>query len=553
MKQRKDSLRQSEQENIESTYDIYRQRAKMRDSYGYKAGRRRLRRQKCYIAVIFIFLLLTIGLIYLVVKRQENVMEELPYCAILYAACAFSLLFFKLSGDKMDLYRVGKLGLQEKLAYNEAIYTSFYRNNKSLQAAILLVIARQNLQLEKAEEAKRALTRISLEKLNKDQLKSYYLYQTIALYLSEEAEWKEALMNFHAIPIKRSSLTEEELDELFQTGNIPKLLEVLESWDRRPMQKRPIVTFLAGVLTLYTGVFFCVENLLPQGYFYRTGFALWSAWLLLFFWILLTFYWLVCLIRIIRRSERMPVKGKTLFCILLSCLWVIVCLFGTFGGLLYTIGKDAEVEERANGLLYMRHDNWLDPADYYYRISEGPFLCRRLTEEEYQQYGLIEDEEESNEEKKTQEETYQKDKKAQEETYQEDKKAQEEIYQEDTQQEEDLHAEILAVYERLAENGEIEDQDSSQLTISYTAKGTPYTIFQIVNTDGSQDQGRLVYDRISANGECDLFVYYLYSGNVDTSILEFYAVNRQTLEVIPGEKNSWSDLGSEEYREATGE
>ena len=39
----------------------------------------------------------------------------------------------------------------------------------------------------------------------------------------------------------------------------------------------------------------------------------------------------------------------------------------------------------------------------------------------------------------------------------------------------------------------------------------------------------------------------------DTQLLGFYAVNKTTGEVISGEKTSWSEVGSEAYREATGE
>ena len=50
-----------------------------------------------------------------------------------------------------------------------------------------------------------------------------------------------------------------------------------------------------------------------------------------------------------------------------------------------------------------------------------------------------------------------------------------------------------------------------------------------------------------------MFVYERVETGKDTQLLGFYAVNKTTGEVISGEKTSWSEGGSEAYREATGE
>ena len=78
-------------------------------------------------------------------------------------------------------------------------------------------------------------------------------------------------------------------------------------------------------------------------------------------------------------------------------------------------------------------------------------------------------------------------------------------------------------------------------------------------TDDVTAQIRLVYDRESANGACDEVVcyeeHYDASGNRldNTSILNFYAVTKDTMEVIPADKTSWAERGSQAYCEATGE
>lgn len=71
----------------------------------------------------------------------------------------------------------------------------------------------------------------------------------------------------------------------------------------------------------------------------------------------------------------------------------------------------------------------------------------------------------------------------------------------------------------------------------------------------------LVYDRLSRNGACELFVLYKEyqreseTGSVqgDPAIVNFYAVETETGRVIAADKTGWAEVGCEEYREATGE
>ena len=58
-----------------------------------------------------------------------------------------------------------------------------------------------------------------------------------------------------------------------------------------------------------------------------------------------------------------------------------------------------------------------------------------------------------------------------------------------------------------------------------------------------------VYDRISTNGKCQLFVCYneyttLDGGEWNTEIDNFYAVDRKTGKVTAGNKTSWSQPAS---------
>ena len=104
--------------------------------------------------------------------------------------------------------------------------------------------------------------------------------------------------------------------------------------------------------------------------------------------------------------------------------------------------------------------------------------------------------------------------------------------------------------------------------LSYTAKGNLYLDL------GSRDAGQegdaldtgtyrftLVYDRPSKNGACELFVLYKehYTEkdgqmlNDATQILDMYAVEKTTGKTVASGRHAWSDVGSREYRDLTGE
>lgn len=65
-----------------------------------------------------------------------------------------------------------------------------------------------------------------------------------------------------------------------------------------------------------------------------------------------------------------------------------------------------------------------------------------------------------------------------------------------------------------------------------------------------------VYNGESSNGKCQVFVQYKElldeTGNVtQTQIMDFYAIDMQTKEIVRGDKHAWEDSGSKEYIEVT--
>ena len=105
--------------------------------------------------------------------------------------------------------------------------------------------------------------------------------------------------------------------------------------------------------------------------------------------------------------------------------------------------------------------------------------------------------------------------------------------------------------------------------IKYNAKGNLYIDLGTRAAGEPEDKSStgfyhftLVYDRTSKNGACELLVLYKEhytensdgSKNVDgTAILDIYAVDKTTGEVIASGKQGWADVGTEAYRQATGE
>jgi len=95
--------------------------------------------------------------------------------------------------------------------------------------------------------------------------------------------------------------------------------------------------------------------------------------------------------------------------------------------------------------------------------------------------------------------------------------------------------------------------------VCLNAKGVPYLELGSSDAeDGGTDRFTLVYDRTSQNGNCELYVlyreHYTETGEQgNTAILDMYAIETATGEVVSSGRKAWSDVGSAAYRELTGE
>ena len=115
-------------------------------------------------------------------------------------------------------------------------------------------------------------------------------------------------------------------------------------------------------------------------------------------------------------------------------------------------------------------------------------------------------------------------------------------------------------YEKLYQERFEPEGDSYECT--YNAKGNFYGILgegeEVKDGETLMTRRTVVYDRISKNGKCQLFVAYKEYRDMDgndrgTVILDFYAVDRESGKVIAGNKTAWGQVASKEYQEATGD
>lgn len=121
---------------------------------------------------------------------------------------------------------------------------------------------------------------------------------------------------------------------------------------------------------------------------------------------------------------------------------------------------------------------------------------------------------------------------------------------------------VEGAYRRLYE--EVFEPLGEPYECNYNAKGNFYAVLstgEVTASDSAQKMETVqtvVYDRVSKNEACHLFVHYItyYDENgteCGTTICNTYAVDMKTGEVTPSGKQAWADIGTPEYQDATGE
>ena len=133
--------------------------------------------------------------------------------------------------------------------------------------------------------------------------------------------------------------------------------------------------------------------------------------------------------------------------------------------------------------------------------------------------------------------------------------------------EDDISISAICDYVTLIETDEIYDgystiyqqyfaDEGCDFMISYSASGNSRAILN----KNEEIIEFLAYDRLSENEKCELYVLYRSKKNADGSwhiseaeILDIFAYNVSTKDVVSSGKTSWSATGNEKYYEVTGE
>lgn len=133
--------------------------------------------------------------------------------------------------------------------------------------------------------------------------------------------------------------------------------------------------------------------------------------------------------------------------------------------------------------------------------------------------------------------------------------------------EDDISISAICDYVTLIETDEIYDgyrtiyqqyfaDEGCDFMISYSASGNS----RVILNENEEIIEILAYDRLSENEKCELYVLYRSKKNVDGSwhiseaeILDIFAYNVSTKDVVSSGKTSWSATGNEKYYEVTGE
>ena len=133
--------------------------------------------------------------------------------------------------------------------------------------------------------------------------------------------------------------------------------------------------------------------------------------------------------------------------------------------------------------------------------------------------------------------------------------------------EDDISISAICDYVTLIETDEIYDgyrtiyqqyfeDERCDFMISYCASGNS----RVILNENEEIIEFLAYDRLSENEKCELYVLYRSKKNADglwytseAEILDIFAYNVSTKDVVSSGKTSWSATGNEKYYEVTGE
>ncbi len=392
-----------------------------------------------------------------------------------------------------------------------------------------MLTAKTNICLRRFDLAAQVLNSMNCYELNQDSQAAFYLMWYIIHHVSgneADAEKNLAVYQQMAQAKRRRPLPyAEKRLAVIASGNADELIELMNIQENMQDSKK-ILRHGAGfftVLSMGLALYAALKQELPAGIFFRTNFII-SAYILVAVSILVLFF--LCVyqkVQIKRHAGWSTTAYVAVHSIILTLGALAVFAYGFL--LLLQLPEEKRISD---GKILVTYVYFSEPNGYAVYEPYHIVLRRYLYDSDEKGNVLWEDTAESTDE--------------------------DGVYTGDAGGKE--------IYEKIYESEFASDYDT--ISFAYSAKGELYALVgdaYETQVDGETvtAQIRLVYDRESANGACDEVVCYEdhcdASGNRldNTSILNFYAVTKDTMEVIPADKNSWAERGSEAYCEATGE
>ena len=422
-----------------------------------------------------------------------------------------------------------------------------------------MLLAKTNICLRRFDLAAQVLNSMNCYELNQDSQAAFYLMWYIIHHVSgneADAEKNLAVYRQMAQAKRRRPLPyAEKRLAVIASGNEDELLELMNIQENMQDSKK-ILRHGAGfftVLSMGLALYAALEQELPAGIFFRTNFII-SAYILVAVSILWLFF--LCVyqkVQIKRHAGWSITAYVAVHSIILTLGALAVFAYGFL--LLLLLPEEKRISD---GKILVTYVYFSDPNSYAVYEPYHIVLRRYLYDSDVNGNVLEEDKSKMTE-KNTGDDSAESigngdDTGTSEQSEQPSQYDEDGVYTGDAGGKE--------IYEKIYESEFASDYDT--ISFAYSAKGELYALVgdaYETQVDGETvtAQIRLVYDRESANGACDEVVcyeeHYDASGNRldNTSILNFYAVTKDTMEVIPADKTSWAERGSQAYCEATGE
>lgn len=439
-------------------------------------------------------------------------------------------------------------------AYRDYIYY-FYRRTKKLsnKQKYLLLLGKCNIRLGEYENCLYALDLLQEDQMSLYYKGSYYMQRVIAKRLLGDTKgYEQEYHSYYAVTNENSP--EVERRRRILTGENPEECISLIDITEPLKQNKKRANFLFGWMWfLFLAVLFTQgEHMLPTGYEYRSWLDITGKISLILFGLIFTSATLVKLYQFINERfahAMMRVVSNVALAVL------IVAEVGLYLVLLFSTAVNYKPEKVSGNTIRVLEPGVYTKDRYYICEPRGLFF-REILFYEDDEFGNSGGSTSSNDGSSYYDDYYS--------DYYNDYFSDyydyyDDFYWEDMLDDSSTEKDYQAIYDF-----DFKDTEGA-LELNYSAKGNLYaTMSEYELEDGTVSgavtaRKRLVYDRESKNALYDLVVCYVDYFDADgkqldsTSIYDFYAVEKDTYKVIRADKHAWEDLGSKEYREATGE